>query len=98
MDPEAAQRLLGEIQQHSPEVVEEVESLLQAQSLGEDLFGSTLSMLKSPSPGDPELSPGQIILRYRLLQKVGAGGAGTVWKAEDAQLRPTASEPGVPGH
>jgi len=32
------------------------------------------------------LEPGQQLLHYRLIQKIGEGGMGVVWKAEDTKL------------
>ncbi len=34
-----------------------------------------------------EMKPGQAILHYRLIEKVGSGGMGEVWSAQDAKLK-----------
>ncbi len=33
------------------------------------------------------IAPGQTLLHYRLIEKIGAGGMGEVWKTVDTTLR-----------
>ena len=34
-----------------------------------------------------ELKPGQVISHYRLIEKIGSGGMGMVWSAQDTKLK-----------
>jgi serine/threonine protein kinase len=78
----------------SPELLAKVAALLAAEEEAEDYFGATL--LDEPgagSSGDPGAGrpvgsierPGQLIGRYKLLQKIGEGGGGVVYMAQQME-------------
>src|SRR5262252_2180807 len=70
----------------------EVESLLAHYESAESFIerpafatGQLLSSPQSSSSAAESLAPGSTVAQYRLLQAIGAGGMGEVWRAEQAE-------------
>jgi len=87
-----ARLVLDQERARQPHVVSRVEEMLARERVAAEAFPSA-SILAEDSgqwPGpiteDDEFRIGSLVLHYRLIEKVGEGASGTVWKAEDGKL------------
>ncbi len=80
--PAERERFLAEASKDEPELRSQVESLLKAHEQAGDFLGQTMRL---PPPDFGWEPLGTIIGRYKLLEKIGEGGFGVVYMAEQQE-------------
>ena len=88
--PDKRREYLLEMCQQDQNLLEEVEALLRAEAQGELKGSPTAGHSTSADPVFPpgtlpDIFPGSRIGPYKLLQKIGEGGCGVVYLAEQAE-------------
>src|SRR5689334_21540481 len=82
LPPDAASAQLEGLCAERPDVRAEVESLLAAHARGAGVFLGDLA--RSAEDAQAALTTGAVIGAFRLLERIGSGGMGTVYRAERA--------------
>lgn len=85
-DEGARAAYLDQACQGEPQLRQRIERLLQAGEQARPFFQQNAATLLAPASADPRSeTPGSLIGRYKLLQKIGEGGCGVVYMAEQEE-------------
>lgn len=85
VDPHKRNEFLAELCGKETGLYNEVKDLLDADSHSNDLW-SDLTRLKTPVKQKQEYQPGDTIGPHQIVNKIGAGGMGIIYKALDSRL------------
>ena len=89
LDPDRRQDFIRQVSNGDEEICREVQSLLARQTEAEGFMNAPAMEVAARTIADQELDSnlvGRTVLHYRMIDKIGAGGMGVVYRAHDTKL------------